>query len=202
MNILNQQFTNDLLNKKDIKLNLGSGKSNKIGYYSVDHLALDGVDIVADLNKSLNLIPDNSIQQIYSRHVFEHIVNFSELMTELHRITKPNGEIEIIVPHFSNVYGYSDPTHVRFFGLYTMFYFSPQVLQPKIRKVPDFYTNEKFKIKKIYIDFYTESFFDIFFGRLFKIIINSNFILQNFYERRLSRIYHAWQIKYIIQPIK
>jgi hypothetical protein len=33
--------------------------------------------------------------------------------------------IEIIVPHFSNPHYYSDPTHVRFFGLYTMSYSKP-----------------------------------------------------------------------------
>jgi hypothetical protein len=202
MNILNKHFLIDIENNIDIKINLGSGESKKNGFYSLDHLELNGTDIIADLNNPLDLIPDNCIKYVYSRHVFEHIINFNELMLEIHRISKANCKIEVIVPHFSNVYAYSDPTHVRFFGLYTMYYFTPQNLQPNIRKVPDFYNNKKFIIKSIYIDFYTESIFDKLFGRLFKLFVNSNFYFQNFYERRLSRIYHAWQIKYVLEPIK
>jgi hypothetical protein len=202
MKIINKQFLTDLVNKNQINLNLGSGESNRPGFYSVDHLHLPGVDIIADLNSPLNLIPDNSINKIYTRHVLEHIFKFSELVDELHRITKSDGEIEIIVPHFSNVYGFSDPTHLRFFGLFSMYYFVASKDQPNIRKVPDFYSEKKFKVKSIYIDFYTETIFDKVIGRLFKLIVNSNFFMQNFYERRLSGIYHAWQIKYIIIPVK
>ena len=69
--------------------------------------------------------------EIYSRHPLEHVRNFLPLMAELHRVTRPGGRIEIIVPHFSNPYGYSDPTHVRHFGLYTFFYFADEEDQPR-----------------------------------------------------------------------
>jgi len=37
---------------------------------------------------------------------------------------KPSGTIKIIVPHHSNPFFYSDPTHVKFYGLYTFAYYA------------------------------------------------------------------------------
>jgi hypothetical protein len=33
-------------------------------------------------------------------------------------------------------------------------------------------------------------------------LVNLNFATQNFYERRLSRLYHAWQIRFLLEPDK
>jgi len=168
----------------------------------VDHLPLEGVDVVADLNKPLDLFPENSVSAIYSNHVFEHIQEFMGLMKEVHRITRPKGGIEIIVPHFSNAFGYSDPTHVRFFGLYTMNYFVAPEKQQGARKVPIFYSDTRFVIKDIKIEFYPITIFDRFFNQYIKRLINYSATTQNFYERRLSSIFHAWQIRYVMTPDK
>lgn len=202
MYIKNLQINKDIIDGKPLKLDLGSGGVSVKKIYSVDHLALDGVDIVADLNKPLDLLPDNSVDYIYSRHALEHIQDFFMVMHEIHRISKPGGVIEIIVPHFSNIYGYSDPTHVRFFGLFTMHYFSKSENQPKARKVPPFYTEFKFKIKSIKIEFYRNDFIDRIFSPILSRLVNSNIKYQEFYERRLSMIFHAWQITYIMEVDK
>lgn len=202
MKILNPKVLHDINEGKSIKLELGSGGAGKKGYYSLDHLELDGVDIVADLNAPLNLIPDNSVEYLFSRHTLEHIHKFLPLMSEIHRVTKPDGIIEIIVPHFSNVFGYSDPTHVRFFGLYSMYYFVSSENQPKARKVPPFYTDTRFKINTLNIEFYETGIIDTALSRLFSKLVNLNFSCQNFYERRLSNLFHAAQIRYIMQPVK
>ena len=123
MKILNSNLEEDLAAEKPIRLDLGCGKRPRSGFYSVDHLDMDGVDVVADLNKPLHLLPNDCSEYIFSRHTLEHIHELLPLMREIHRITKSDGTVEIIVPHFSNVYGYSDPTHVRFFSLYSMYYF-------------------------------------------------------------------------------
>ena len=202
MKIVNPNVLKDLDEGKTIKLDLGSGGKGRKGFYSVDHLELEGVDIVADLNKPLDCLPDNCVDYIYSRHALEHIQQFLPLMSEIYRLTKPNGAIEIIVPHFSNVYGYSDPTHVRFFGLYTMYYFVPLEHQPKIRKVPPFYTDIRFKINSLSIEFYNSGIIDAIFSRLVSKIVNLDISCQDFYERRLSSLFHAWQIRYRMQPEK
>ena len=125
MKIVNNKILEDLRNGTPLSINLGSGLTSKNGYYSLDIVNHVGIDIIADINEPLELIPDGSVNRVYTHHVLEHIENFIGLMRELNRIISDDGEIEIVVPHFSNVYGFSDPTHCRFFGLYSMYYFSP-----------------------------------------------------------------------------
>lgn len=202
MKIINPQVTRDIEQGVPLKLNLGGGQSQHKDYYTIDIVEMEEVDIVADLNNPLNLIPDNSVVRIYSRHAFEHITNFMELMSEIYRITKKGGEIEIAVPHFSNPFGYSDPTHVRFFGLYSMYYFVNPENQPFKRKIPAYYSQTRFKVNDVKIQFYRLNFFDRIYTPILSGIINKNIKWQNFYERRLCRLFHAWQIKYKMQVDK
>jgi ubiquinone/menaquinone biosynthesis C-methylase UbiE len=202
MEICNSQIAEDIRTGKPLQLDLGSGGASKKHIYTIDHIALEGVDIVADLNKPLDLLPDNCADYIYTRHALEHIHDFLMAMQEIHRISKPGGTIEIIVPHFSNIYGYSDPTHVRFFGLYTMYYFVKKENQPESRKVPPFYTTFKFKIRSIKIQFYRNGLIDRILSPVLSRFINSNIKFQEFYERRLAMLFHAWQIVYIMEVDK
>jgi len=202
MKILNSKLEKDLAEGKAIRLDLGCGKNPRSGFYSVDHIEMDGVDVVADLNKPLNKLPNECSDYIYSRHTLEHIHEFLPLMREIHRITKSDGVVEIIVPHFSNVYGFSDPTHVRFFGLYSMYYFVSPEHQPKIRRVPAFYTDTRFLIKSITIEFYRSGILDKLLTPVLSRFVNINIYTQDFYERRLSHLFHAWQIKYILTTEK
>ncbi len=203
MEILNLSVKNDIDQGIPLKINLGSGGGKKEGFYGLDMANIDNnVDIVADLNRTLELLPDNSVSEIYSCHVLEHINNFIGLMEELHRILRPNGKMEIKVPHFSNPYYYSDPTHVRFFGAYTMYYFVPLENQPEFRKVPAFYSKCRFKIQSVTITLLNHSLIDrIVFPRLYN-FINKNIKRQDFFERRLCRIFPANGITYELTVIK
>ena len=96
----------------------------QIRVFLSDHIALEGVDIMADFNQALSLLSDDSVSYIHSLHTLEHIENFLPLMKELWRVSQKDAQIEIVVPHISNALAYSDSAHVRF---YTMFYFvSPE----------------------------------------------------------------------------
>jgi hypothetical protein len=201
MKIVNEQVIRDIKNGVPIKIDLGTGGAGRNGFYSLDKLPLNGVDIVADLNEPLDQLADNSVGEVYSHHTLEHIDNFLGLMSEIHRITRRDGRIQIIVPHFSNPYGYSDPTHVRFFGLYTMYYFAPPQEQPK-RKVPAYYSQTRFHVESIQIQFYRNGLLDRLFASGFSRMINRSFGWQEFYERRLSAFFHARQIEFILRPIK
>ena len=202
MRIINAVAKEDIEQGSPVRLNLGAGLTKRANFYSVDHLELDGVDIVADLNKPLDMLPDNSVEYIYSRHTLEHINELLPLFRELYRITKPGGTIEIIVPHYTNPYYYSDPTHVRFFGLNTMFYFVDPEKQPVKRKVPTFYSDVRFEVESVEIEFYRLSLFDRLFVPFFSRLVNKNIAWQDFYERRLAGLYHAWQLRYVMHPDK
>src|SRR5580700_4689725 len=131
-----------------LRLNIGCGLRPRDGYFGVDQAPLPTVDILADLNQPLAELPDQCVVEIYSRHTLEHIHDLLPLMAELHRICRPDARLDIVVPHFSNPYFYSDPTHVRQFGLYTFYYFADEEDQPR-RKVPGFYAPERFRVQSV-----------------------------------------------------
>ncbi|MDH5546850.1 MAG: methyltransferase type 11 [Gammaproteobacteria bacterium] len=203
MELINPDIEKDLAIEKPLKIELGSAGKYREGYYGLDHLKMDGVDIVADLNKPLEKIPENSVSHIYSRHALEHVIEFLPLMKELHRIARSGCILNIVVPHFSNPYYYSDPTHVRFFGLYTMNYFVSPEKQPfPKRLVPAFYTDTRYEIDTIKISFYRMNIFDRVTVPLLRKIVNLNFAMQDFYERRLCRLFPASEISYTLRVAK
>ncbi|MFB0523992.1 MAG: methyltransferase domain-containing protein [Phycisphaerae bacterium] len=124
---------------------LGCGLQKKEGRIGIDVIDLPNVDIVADIEQGLPFLPDDSVDQIHCRSVFEHIENFESLMREIVRVLKKEGKAYVFVPHFSNPYCYSDYTHKRPFGLYTFYYFVNTEHQLK-RKVPNFYTDIRINI--------------------------------------------------------
>ncbi|QNN24883.1 methyltransferase type 11 [Planctomycetales bacterium ZRK34] len=202
MQIVNSNVRNKLDRGEKIQLELGAGGKARDGYVSLDLLPLEGVDIVANLNEPLTDLPDNCVASLRTRHTLEHVQEFLPLMKEIHRIVAPGGRIEITVPHYTNPYYYSDPTHERFFGLYTFNYFVDPEKQPRLRQVPSFYTDFRFEIVSIRIMFYRQGIIDRIVAPILERIINRSFYLQDFYERRLASCFHAWQLRYILVPQK
>ena len=165
-------------------VDLGCGKKKKPGRIGVDKLDLPNVDIVADLEDGLSFLPDNSVDQIHGRSVLTHIENFENLMREIIRVLKKEGTAYIFVPHFSNPYYYSDYTNIRFFGLYTFYYFVDTKHQLK-RKVPNFYTDIRIKIISQRLVFTSPFWLRRRIKKLLGFIFNCHRSLQEFYEEHL-----------------
>lgn len=197
MKIINPEVNVQIEQRGVIRINLGAGQSAVAGFYNLDMIMLPGTDIVANLNENLGLFPDNSVDEIYSRASLEHVSNLIGLMEEIHRICKPNAIISIIVPHFSNAYYYSDPTHVRPFALYTMHYFMDEIDQ-KGRKVPSYYTSARFTLKCMQIQFYRERLVDKVLEPVISWFVNMSIGSQDVYERRLCYFFPAWQMQYML----
>ena len=153
MLVRNPAVLEALAASRPLRLNLGAGQRPADRTFSVDLVDLPGVDIVADLNQPLTLLPDNSVEFVYSSHTFEHIANLLGLMRELHRVCRPDATLEILVPHFSNPNYYSDPTHCRPFGLYSFHYFCAAANKPGERKVQDYYSDGRVRIDGVRVHF-------------------------------------------------
>jgi SAM-dependent methyltransferase len=201
MNILNPAVTHDLNAGRPLKLNLGSGCRQMPGFYNVDLVELPGVDVLADLNEPFDALPDDSVQAIYCRHTLEHVDNFIGLLGEIHRVVRPRGTIDIVVPHFSNPYYYSDPTHVRFFGLYTFFYFCDEADQPR-RKVPSFYSPLRFQVESVRFHLLKASLLEKAMRAIVQPIINRGIGWLDWYERRLCRLFPVSDVRYRLRPVK
>jgi SAM-dependent methyltransferase len=199
--IVNPKVQDDLAAGRLIRLNLGVGRRPREGYYGLDWIEMPGVDVVADLNEPFTELPDNSVEAIYTHHTFEHVVNFLPLLKEVHRVVVPDGRVEVVVPHFSNPYGYSDPTHVRFFGLYTFYYFADEADQPR-RKVPAFYLPERFAVKSVDITLMPTLLLFKPVRRLATKIVNSSIWLLDWYERSWCRHFPADSMRYVLRVKK
>jgi SAM-dependent methyltransferase len=200
-NIIYKIDLSEALHKSPVCIEIGCGRKRREHTIGIDRVDLPTVDIVTDIENGLGFLPDNSVDQIYSSSCFEHIHNFENLMREIVRVLKPTGKAYIFVPHFSNPYYYSDPTHVRFFGLYSFCYFVDSKYQLK-RKVPDFYFDFKIKIisQKLVFDapFPLRSLFARCVGRLF----NLNMFMQELYEGSFSNIIPCHGLEIIFTPDK
>jgi SAM-dependent methyltransferase len=202
MKLLNPQVAKDLEQSKPLRIDLGSGPRPREGFYALDHLELEGIDIVADLNRPLELLPDDCAEHVFSSHALEHVENLLLLLGEIHRITRPGGLVEVVVPHFSNPYYYSDPTHMRFFGLYTMNYFVDTEKQPEAWRVPVFYSPTRFEMESVKLSFYRTNLFDRLFVPVLRYFVNRSPGAQNFYERRLCWILPAAEVRYRMRACK
>jgi hypothetical protein len=201
MRIVNSSVLADLDKGTAIRLNLGSGQRQIAGFYNVDRVPLAGVDIVADLNEPLHALPDDCVESIHCHHSLEHIERLLELIAEIHRIAKPSARVEIVVPHFSNPYGYSDPTHVRFFGLYSFYYFCDHQDQPR-RKVPNFYLPHRFVLESVRCRLLAQSVYEKILRAALEPVINRDVSWLDWYERRLCRWLPANDMRFVLRVKK
>jgi len=190
----------DIENNVNITLELGCGSKKRIdNAIGIDQLDFECVDIVGDLFEVLSRFKDNSVKKIFSSHVFEHVEDLQKLIEECSRVLRNEGTLEIIVPHFSNPYFYSDYTHKRFFGLYSLSYFAESKIFK--RRVPLYGLNLPLKIENVVLIFRGERPFYIrhMFGRILTLLFNSSNFIKEFYEVNLCYLFPCYEIKYVVK---
>jgi SAM-dependent methyltransferase len=99
---------------KKQKLNLGCDFDYKKGWINLDfHKGI--ADVVHNLNKFPYPFKDNQFDYVLAKHVIEHLDDIPKVMKEIHRISKPDAIIKIVVPYFNNFNAFRDVTHKQFF---------------------------------------------------------------------------------------
>ena len=86
-----------------VKLNLGCGNDIKSGYVNIDKYNNTGnVDHQWDIGDIK--MPDNSVDEIYTSHVFEHIMinDVYGVLEEWHRVLIPGGKMVMRLPNLEN----------------------------------------------------------------------------------------------------
>lgn len=128
-------------------LDIGCGRNKFSGAKGIDFAA----NAEADIRHNLNVFPypcaTSSFDAILLRNVIEHLGYIVGLMDEIHRIGRPGADVVITTPHFSSLYSYQDPTHVRHLALESMDYFTTDT------KHSNFYTSNRFIMAGKGIDF-------------------------------------------------
>lgn len=95
------------------KLNFGCGNDYKEGWTNID-LYAEKADMRFDFDKFPYPLPDNGFDYICAFQVLEHLRYPEEAMAELHRVLKPNGTLEITVPHYTTAGAFTFRHHTQF----------------------------------------------------------------------------------------
>ena len=168
---------------KTIKIDLGCGANKKEGFIGIDIYNEKGVDIVLDLNNSKLPFEDNSVEEIYSSHFFEHVDSVENTLSECVRVLKKGGKLRIIVPHYSNPYSYHF-THKTYWSSYSL-----------NQEYIDYYLKLPLKLNSVKINFANGKFLNYI----------CNFIANKYrsvYERGLNSFIKAWEIEFSMTKIQ
>lgn len=105
-------------------VDLGCGRNKFPGATGLDYAGNSTADVRHDLDAYPYPVETSSFDVVLIRNVIEHVRDVVGLMEEVHRIGRPGADVIITTPHFSSLYSYQDPTHVRHLALDSMDYFS------------------------------------------------------------------------------
>jgi len=113
---------------KGILLDVGAGEIERKNFIRLDKRKLPGIDIVHDLEVFPYPLPDNCCLTIVASHILEHIKPwlFIEVMDELWRIMKVDGNLAASAPYAGSVGYWQDPTHCNGITEGTWMYFDPK----------------------------------------------------------------------------
>jgi ubiquinone/menaquinone biosynthesis C-methylase UbiE len=170
-------------NLKSDRLNLGCGTDIREGWINLDVAALPGVDVRHDLQDLPLPFADECFSEILCKDILEHL-EYIPLLKDLHRILKPGGVVEIIVPHFSSINSVIDPTHCKLFSASTFDFFTRN--HPR-----NYYFDFAFqRIQSIRITFGKSPL-----NRILSCWVNASNMNRRKYERSLARFFPAGRIE-------
>jgi ubiquinone/menaquinone biosynthesis C-methylase UbiE len=138
-----------------VKLNIGCGKRKVAGYINCDIDERVGPDVLFDISQGWPF-KDNSAKVIKAENILEHIAGEDLIgtMREIHRVLKPGGRLEAIVPYWTGRWAVADPGHKTLWNEYMLRWFiDPEYRQKVIGPRVDFY----FKLNKLLYRFFADA---------------------------------------------
>ena len=106
------------------KLNLGCGNDYREGWVNLENTGgyiekKYKADVVHDLNKYPYPFKSNEFDAILASHLVEHLDDPLRFFKECRRILSANGELTVIVPHYTNPMAYT-PLHKTYWSYKSM----------------------------------------------------------------------------------
>jgi len=190
---------------KLLRLDLGCGSNPKNGYIGIDNFYKSKNVIKKDVLSYLKKLPDDSVSEIFSRHFLEHLdyEYIKEMFFQINRVLTNGGLINIIVPHYSNPFFYSDPTHKTFWGIHSFSYICEETCLK--RNVPKYVSIKGWSLIGIKVKFVPMKNIKLLGVRLpslcliLNIIINLNTSLIEYYERYIASFFSIYEIEFLVR---
>lgn len=110
-----------------MKIDIGGGRNNKRGFKNLD--IVPEADFYCNLEKDKFPFKDESVEEYYTQHTFEHIDNIINVFNEVWRTLKWNKKITIKVLYKDCVLAWQDPTHKRYWTEESFKYFCGEYLK-------------------------------------------------------------------------
>lgn len=127
-----------------LKVEVGCGAHKREGYLRCDIAESVGPDLVFNAEKDKWPLEDNSVDEVLSNNLCEHLRDLDHYMREAWRVLKADGKLSILTPYFKHKGAVADPDHVRFFCEDSMMFYSKMCLgsdgRPVDRGAVDFDT--------------------------------------------------------------
>jgi ubiquinone/menaquinone biosynthesis C-methylase UbiE len=95
-----------------VRIDIGCGQRKQPGFYGIDAIGFNGVDLVYDLRRPWPFV-DSSVQEIWCSHFLEHFDSSerAHMVNEAYRVLSPGGKMTVICPYGFSERAYGDPTH-------------------------------------------------------------------------------------------
>jgi SAM-dependent methyltransferase len=110
----------DELAARPAVLNLGCGRKHVEGAINLDVTRATNPDVLHDLNRRPWPFPDGHFREVLAYDVIEHLDDVLATFEEIHRVCRDGAIVRVAVPHFSCANAYTDPTHKRTFGYFSL----------------------------------------------------------------------------------
>jgi SAM-dependent methyltransferase len=187
-----------------LTLDIGCGNAKTAGAIGIDANPDTQADIIYDLDQYPWPVADSTFERVVCSHVVEHVSDMIRFMEEVHRLCMPRARIDIITPHFTNRFAFTDPTHRRHLTIRSFDYFLPpsEPLRPSFIErafetaytVPTFYTHSHFKIVEARMRL----------ARPFRLLGLQWFAnrFPNFYELYLAFVFPARDLYFTLEAVK
>ncbi len=175
---------------------LGCGPKKQLrGSIGVDIVDSPAVDVVSDAEKLLKSLPDELLSEIHTAHMLEHL-DSTDIISSCARVLATDGILTVVVPHFSNPYFYSDPTHKQPFGLYTFSYLAQESLFR--RRVPRYSAIPSLELVDVRLRFKAARPFYLRYalGRAIESLVNLTRWTQELYESHFVYLFPCYELRF------
>ena len=184
-------------------LDVGCGNAKTPGALGIDGNPDTQADVVHNLDHYPWPLPSSAFDRLICRHIVEHVADLVSFMRELHRVARPGASVEIVTPHFSSRFSYTDPTHVRHLGLRSFDYFLPK------RTLRHTFWTRLFVTQYAVPDFYVQPLFELQFAHLrlarpFRLTGLQHLANRypDFYELYLTFFFPARDLTFVLRVLK